>query len=447
MTLKVGEKPKTMGIEIATQTILGEIKNNHSYFRFYRRDKFTPRFPVYVNEDGVCQELDVQDAKAIIISISNIKFIENHANIGSFGFSYKNVDILCMTEANAGSVLKTLSLKKDLMIKDKIKPFAFKSDPSLTFCRLPFDPIVDAVMPPIWQDFLGNMTNADAICMWLGSLFFDDSDRSQYVWIYGKGGNGKTTLARVVSKLLGNFVLFSQVPANENPFWTSGFLHKRLIVLDDCNNYGFPKTGLFKSLTGNGKVSIEKKFCAAYDTDLDCKFLFTSNAKPTISSDLSDMRRIIFSSTKNESSYAYDSTFEDRLFDALPEFISVCMAMYKKTCGDGRPIPVDNAETLALADFFDEEVESWLEANGEFTSSGFVTTAAFSEIILKTKFNRIKVYEYLKKRGVMRKGKKIGGSRIPTKVLCGYRLKSFAEKVGDESLSTGIDTDDSSELF
>jgi phage/plasmid-associated DNA primase len=317
-------------------------------------------------------------------------------------------------------------LKKELLIKEKVKPFAFKSDPELTFCRIPFDPIPEAGMPERWANFLKNFTNVNAICMWVGSLFFEHSDRSQYLWLYGKGGNGKSTMARVISKLLGDFVRFEQAPAKDDKYWSAGLQNKRLIVIDDCNNYGFVKTGLFKSLTGSSKVRVEDKFCKAFDTDLDCKFLFTSNELPMVSDDVADQRRIIFASALNNQVFDYDPSFESGLAESLPGFVSYCMDLYSLNCHDGRPVPTDNKEALQLAEIFDEEVSAWLENVGEFKTECFTPVAEFRSVLSQTRLNPRHVYKYLENQGVVRVVHKFGEK--PAKALKGFNLKIVASR-------------------
>lgn len=413
-------KPKAMNIEVATNALLAEIKNKYDYLKFYRRDKLSPRVPVFI-KDGLVEVMDKEDIKALIIQISNRIQSVYEARMGTFGCPFNDVNILLLTESNANSVFKTIALRNELRLRETVKPFAFKSDPSLTFCRIPFDPIPGSLMPGNWKSLLDNFSNQDAVCMWIGSLFMERSDRSQYLWLYGKGGNGKSTLSRVISSLMGDFVRFEQAPKNEDKHWTCGLLYKRLIVLDDCNQYGFVKTGLFKSLTGSSKVRIEPKFCNPYDTDLDCKFLFTSNEVPMISDDLADQRRLIFSSAKNEKKFNYDPDFEKNLKADLPEFISYCMDLYESNCADGRPVPVDETETLELAEIFNEEVSAWFDSIAEFKDGSITPVSDLNNAIRMSNINRRHIKKYLESKGVKNIRAKIGGASC--RALTGFRMK------------------------
>lgn len=337
--------------------------------------------------------------------------------------TFRKADMLSLTYDTAKQLMKTILIHSDMQLKEEIKTFAFKSEDVMTFCRIPFD-ISHEVQPcPKWDRLLDNFSNILALKIWVGSLFVWDSDRSQYVWVYGKGGNGKSTMARVISSILGHFVRFEQVPPKEDKYWTFGLLGKRLVVLDDCNNYGFVKTGLFKSLTGSSKVRVEQKFGNPYDTDIDCKFLFTSNEMPMVSSEIADQRRLIFCAAKNNEAFEFDANFIKDLEIELPNFISNCVLLYNEHCSDGRPIPVDQTEALELGGIYNEEIEAWVETNFEYDADSWVEISKFRIEMMnhKTKLNDRRVYAFLEQQGVTRTTRRIG-NRV-TKIVSGLRQK------------------------
>jgi hypothetical protein len=317
--------------------------------------------------------------------------------------NYKDLEILHLTNGNAKTILKTLANRQEVRHQSKIKTIAFKSDECVAFHRLKFD-ISDIPKPtPNWNILLSNFTNVSAVKMFIGSLFVEDSDRAQYLWLYGKGGNGKSTLAKVLSKSLGEFVRFEQAPPKDDKYWTYGLLGRRLIVLDDCNHYGFVKTGLFKSLTGSSKVRVERKFGDPNDADLNCKFLFTSNEKPAISNDTADQRRIIFSSAKNQESFSFDKDFVKNLISELNDFLIGAVNLYLTHCEDGRPIPTDNSEALELAAAFDEEIEAWLDQNFEYDPNSRVLISDFLNMLSVSPIkglNKRRLYDYLELKNV-----------------------------------------------
>jgi len=414
-------KAKKMSIEIACNMLADRLRDKHTSFKFYRISDDAAPVPILIDGNNNCQMLSDEQACAYLSEISRKLGQECFSSIGEYGYPFSNVDILFLTHASARAALKTLGLRSFLRVSGRIKPFAFLSDDCMTFCRIPFDPSPQVYDTPNFDKFFENFTNTDAIKIWIGSLFVNDSDRSQYLWMYGKGGNGKSTFARVLSKVFGQFVKYEQAPKNDDKYWTNGLIGKRLIVIDDCNNYGFVKTGLFKSLTGSSRVRVEQKYGNPYDTDLDCKFMFTSNELPMISEDESDQRRIIFSSAKNKKSFKFDKNFEKRLELEMSCFISNCVGLYNKHCSDGQPVPTCDLEAKDLASIHDEQVESFMERFFDISETSLVPVSEFRGYVDASKINPRHVYDYLERNGIQRAVANLNGRS--TKVLKGIRTK------------------------
>jgi Family of unknown function (DUF5906) len=367
---------------------------------------------VMIGKNNLCETIDKEQFMQLARNITVNMF-------DYFSGDWKNPEMCLMTETTASALYRTAKIMKEFELKD-IKPFAFKSDDSLTYARAPFDPFDTVVASPRWDNFLSNFTNEKALRMWVGSLFVPDSDRSQYLWLYGQGGNGKSTLARILGKVLGPFVRFDQTPNKDDKHWTNGLIGKRLVVFDDCNHYGFVKTGLFKSLTGATPVRCEPKFCEPFDTDLDCKFLFTSNEMPMVSTEIADQRRLIFCSARNKTSFDFNPAFEDGLKDELGAFVSNCILLYREHCQDGRPIPSDQTEALEMGGCFDEEIEAWIEGKFTYDPTSHVTVADFRDQLSFTKLDARRVYKFLDSKGVHRSSVKIGD--VIKKSIKGLRL-------------------------
>jgi hypothetical protein len=234
----------------------------------------------------------------------------------------------------------------------EIAPVRLKSEPGFTWHRLPFD--LQGGPYPVWSELLSRMSNAKAFMQWVGSLLDPFSDRQQYVWFYGGGRNGKGSIGRFLSKLIGPATTWEQVPDRQDRFWTSGLLGKRLVIFGDCNNYGFPTTGLFKSLTGDDPCRIERKNQQPFTAKMGCKFLFLSNEKPTLSSQSADLRRAIFCEIGAVQT-DFGSAYETQLWKEAPYFVQACYELYRKA--NGAPISVDQEELELLASSSEEPYE------------------------------------------------------------------------------------------
>lgn len=279
----------------------------------------------------------------------------------------------------------------------------FKSEPGPTFNRLPFDrgDAFDETLTPTWNEIFGRIASPDAassLYAWIGSLFHQSSYRQQYVWIYGGGGNGKGAIARFLHRVFGkagaHFI--NHVPSEPNQFWTGQLVNKRLIVLPDCENYHFPTKGLFKSLSGDDPITVEPKQKAPYTALLECKFLFTSNQLPALSSERADLRRPIF--VRLESGGEWSASFEDRLWDEAAAFLTNCLLVYDEACPTHGPIAVDhdaselNNWVSTLEEPFEEFFEEWFTLD----KCGRVTPADMQKVLKSVYTRRGQQLEFMK---------------------------------------------------
>ncbi len=232
----------------------------------------------------------------------------------------------------------------------------WRSDPGYCWTRAPFD-LMPGDFYPTWLELLEKVSCQDsvkALYAWIGSLFFKESYRQQYVWIYGQGNNGKGCIGRFLHRLFGVGAHFlNNIPREPNQFWTSQFRDKRLIVVPDCTNLAFPASGLCKSLVGDDPVGFEEKNGGYYTGLLDCKFLFTANDLPMLSSEESDMRRAIFIEMNGKGKW--QEGFESRLWTEGGAFLADCIQTYLQVCPKHGPIPVNSTELEEWTGTLEEE--------------------------------------------------------------------------------------------
>lgn len=266
------------------------------------------------------------------------------------------------THKNGQAVIDLWMDSATPIASEAIKMTRWKSEPGLTYRRLPWDQ--GGHECPTWEGVLGRMTNNQAFIDWIGSLLVEDSSLHGYVWLYGPGGDGKGAINRFLAKVFGQAYRSKQPPAankgSVDKFWTYGILGARLVVFPDCDNASFTTGGLFKSLTGGDPVDVEAKGSMSFTTIFNAKYLIISNEKPTISSEKSDLRRIIY--CEMESPPATDPGFEKRLWEEGGAFLTQCLEHYLARYQDRRAIEPD-AEATAnlisdneqyLEDFFNE---------------------------------------------------------------------------------------------
>jgi hypothetical protein len=241
-------------------------------------------------------------------------------------------------------------------------PVLMKSERGLCFHRLPFDAnVYNESKHPLFTEMLSRTTNPKAFKAFFGSLFYIKSDRSQYLWMFGEGDNGKGSWIRLALRVFGSAAIATSTPSKSNggtydKHWTARLLGKRLATFADVDDYGIIKTGFFKSLTGNDRTPIERKFKDPFDEQLICKFMFASNEKPAVGDQKSDRKRIIYCEMKPFLGEV-DPSYDEKLWQEAPYIIASCRKAYEDLCPMFGVIPIDDSDGL----------ETLIESNmGEF---------------------------------------------------------------------------------
>lgn len=296
----------------------------------------------------------------------------------------------------------------------------FKDQLGYCFKRIPFQP--EAGPTPTWDSVTSRMTNAEAFMMFIASIFHAGSYNQQYCWIYGEGGEGKGSIGRWLQKILGNsYFSLSSIPKSQ--FWKSALVGKRCVVFSDWSSSYFVTGGEFKSMVGGDAQLIESKYEHSYNVVLNNKYIFFSNEKPAVSSESSDLRRLIYCHIApiDESKKEYEA-FEQKLWDESAAFLYRCFALYKANCPDHRPIPFDHTATTQLVAENESEYEGLLQ--GSFKEGGLVTSAAMADWYRRRGMQwreKVEWKKFLIRRGVIYKNVKLSGKAVGSFVGISFR--------------------------
>jgi len=216
---------------------------------------------------------------------------------------------------------------------------AFAEEDIYAYHKLDFSPKIGKT--PVFNEFLSRCSNAEALCAFIWGLFVSKSDRQQYIWIYGDGMNGKSSIGDFLSRCLGPaYMSKNSVNAYNNKNFTSTLVSKRLAVFSDNNAVGFVQSGTFKELTGGDKIEVEFKYEASYSAKLDIKFMFFSNHLPRLSSKKADMRRIILCEAAPIIGDP-DPHYIDKLWEEREGILHKCKEVYNRIVKDNGVIPCD----------------------------------------------------------------------------------------------------------
>lgn len=308
---------------------------------------------VYQEKDGIVRILTAPGIEALIAHYWQVVLPEGPRPISLGAMS-----------ADDARKIRLLWLITAPTRSGKFPMVVWLSDPRPAHHRLPFDPLpVESLKDacPLFDELMARTSNANGLMAFIGSLLDDRSQRQQYVWMYGEGGNGKGALMRALTDVLGRITASEQVPRPDDRFWTSGLLGKRLVYFPDCNNASFVTSGLFKSLSGEDQVRVEIKRGAILSVAMPVKFIFVSNKRPNLSSQKSDMRRVIYCHVGAVGEHV--DGYEERLRAEVPALLSACWWLYITLTGaNPRALyPVQNLEEVKeLAADAEHEYEAFV---------------------------------------------------------------------------------------
>lgn len=260
-------------------------------------------------------------------------------------------DALPLSSRDANEVLQLWYAAAEPLDEETIRPVRELGEPGLCWHRLPFDLATSET--PTFDEIMSRMSNARAFMAWVGSLFVWDSDRQQYVWVYGGGRNSKGALARFLHAAFGPSYRAETVPDQRERFWTSGLIGSRIVVFADCSKYYFPTQDLFKSLTGDDAIRMERKNEASFTAKIHAKFLFLSNDYPELQGSTADFRRAIYCELKaldKETNPVAASVYQRRLWAEGAAWLWKCREIWgEMTVGGANEIPVETEATQSLA--------------------------------------------------------------------------------------------------
>lgn len=254
------------------------------------------------------------------------------------------------------------------------KKFAWLSDPELCFKRLSFDfESKETYYHPTWSKVLDSIISGkDQFIHFIGSIFEPKSANQNYMWLHGHGRNSKGSVLRFLGDLMGSAATRLDAP-NEHTqrFWTNALIGKRLGYMPDVSDFGFIKTGFWKSLTGGDKIGVEKKRGDFFNMKSECKFIVDSNDLPSISSKLADTRRIVL---VEMGAMEEIEDFEEKLAQEGQEFINFCCSIYQKNYAPFyKAILCSNQDSVInLAEDNEEYFEYVFNQNFEFNDNAML---------------------------------------------------------------------------
>ncbi|MDQ3233347.1 MAG: DUF5906 domain-containing protein, partial [Pseudobdellovibrionaceae bacterium] len=170
-----------------------------------------------------------------------------------------------------------------------------------------------------------------------------------------EGQDGKSSILKVLKRVLGAAAIATDWPANPNNFFTVRFEGKRLALVDEEPGGSCVRTDLWKRVTGSDTITIEPKGKQAYEIRNNLLIIVASNNRPATKAQKADRRRLVVCELETYTG-PLNAAFEDRLQEEFSDFISLCQLLWKKFKGPSGLVPVDDEETLRNLEEINAEV-------------------------------------------------------------------------------------------
>lgn len=311
------------------------------------------------------------------------------------------------------------------IIKEHPHPFAFKSDRSLCLKRHDFDPVhfpleqLDKHAPWFCRLFGMIKTNRMAFAARLGSMQFPEKfSRRQAVWMYGPAGGGKSRFQNLINQYtcgttsnIGNADL-------KNDF-LKGILHSSSAFCVSEGSAAFLESDMFKSLTGDGNHTINKKGIAQFSGKINSIAFMFSNEAPNVA-DLDEITSRIIDCKVDpvaEEDKAPEKEIDDGIKKELPYIAYFCRNAFEKNARRNGEIITSRDELSLLTTPGPDEIASEIVSNNFAKSDGQYVSRYIIGQFLDQKGIKSPVYKhkvYLKMRELLgskmvKRGKKSGG--------------------------------------
>lgn len=247
-----------------------------------------------------------------------------------------------------------------------------------------------------WLAKLGHQDRSKVFMAWIMGVCLSRSKSRQILWLEGRGGDGKGTIASVLMRFLGERGAF---PLSEDIFTTthgsSMIYGYRLLVHPDCKNPRFLSYALVHQITGGDRVLINPKFGKAFQERMDTRVMVLANCPPDMDVyNLHESSRMVYlyinpnahgadrthlAMGKSGVQLKGDPTFEARLLEEMPRFLAKCAPAYMELCPTNGNIVLPDTVVNDVADRcasieqerfekfyddnFEEDTEAWVESH------------------------------------------------------------------------------------
>lgn len=247
--------------------------------------------------------------------------------------------------ANSLDFSKRMDLKEDLL--GDIKPVTLATSEEISLYKVDYEKIDNPVLNPHMQEFLSRVSDHEYLCA-ITWIMFNGQKSPYIVYLYGTGGEGKSSFLNVLANNVGTVAAFQSY----NQFSNYNMYGKAMILLTENTNVFLLQDQVVKQLTGNSKVHCEEKHTkGSFTSNLPGTLYADANKMLKLKGEEAEFRRLrIFKVKKPKYIAQLDmKTYEACLNEDFNSFLNYCRICFEKV-GSSNGWLVPASETQA-ADF------------------------------------------------------------------------------------------------
>lgn len=279
----------------------------------------------------------------------------------------------------------------------------WKGEPGLCFNRLPWTMSECLYQPtPLWDEILSRIhKNKDAFTDFIASLMFEESYQQEYLWLHGRGGDGKGAVFYVLSKVFGEYFNAAKMPGRgqEIDRYLAHYYQARVLAFDDVNQSEFSAVtqGWFKSLTGGAKQTIKPNYKQAMTIDFKGKIIISANGSPEINNVSSEMRRIIYIYINPREEKSESPTYYQDLWNESGAFLAKCILGFLTRNPTKREKIITDIDTLddviQTAELFHRDL---FDSNFQLETNSFLPSVDMTNFLTTRFKHRSEILDWLR---------------------------------------------------
>lgn len=289
---------------------------------------------LYHFKDGRAENIQVgypnsKDWVDILLKYANEEVIDLKNQLAPILYSKNPFSMSPEDAARLISNRMDFSRRQDLKqtLPEDVKPVSLTTSDEISLCKVPFVFDSNPQLNPTMADFLSRVSDHEYLCA-ITWLLFNGQKSPYVVYLYGTGGEGKSSFLNVIAKQVGTSAAFS----NDSRHANYHMYGKAMIVLTENTDCFLLQNQSVKQITGNSLVNCEQKNKGAFTASLSGTLYADANKMLKLKGEDAEFRRLrIFKVKKPGKIELLDmKTYEKLLAENFNSFLNYCRQCFEK---------------------------------------------------------------------------------------------------------------------